>query len=347
MTRISPSRLSAALGLALCSSLFGGAAIAEEEKAPVVIAHRGAPAYLPEHTIAGKAMAYAQGADYLEQDIVLTKDGVPIVLHDITLDAVTDVAAVFPGRARDDGHYYAIDFDLAEIKLLRVQEREKNGKPAFGGRFPRGGATVFRIPTLQEELDLVAGLNVATGRVVGIYPEIKDPAFHRAEGQDISRIVLKVLADNGYEDKDDPFYLQSFDWNEIKRIREELGFKGKLVQLMGENRWNIAPGVDFDALKTPEGLEEIARVADGIGPWVGQLVDDKDGNGTPEPTALAEAAKLKGLLVHAYTFRADQLPEWAGDFDNLMELGTVELKLDGFFTDQPDLAVRFFLGGRR
>lgn len=337
-------RMGAFAAAFLATAFLPVLAHAEGSNAPLVIAHRGAPAYLPEHTLAGKAMAYAQGADYLEQDIVLTKDGVPIVLHDITLDAVTDVADIFPGRAREDGKFYAIDFTLNEIKRLRVHDRQKNGKPAIAGRFPTGGATIFRIPTLQEELDLIAGLNAATGRTVGIYPEIKDPAFHRGEGQDISVIVLKALADNGYEDKDDPFFLQSFDWNEVKRIREELGFKGKLVQLIGENRWGIAPGVDFDAMKTPEGLAEVARVADGVGPWVGQLLDDADGNGTPSATPLFEAAKLKGLLVHAYTFRADQLPEWAGDFDELLGAGTVEVKLDGFFTDQPDLAVRFFLG---
>lgn len=315
-----------------------------QEGRPVVIAHRGASAYLPEHTLAGKAMAHAFGADFIEQDVVLTKDGVPIVMHDITLDATTDVASVFADRAREDGKHYAIDFTLEEIRRLSVMERERDGRPAFEGRYPRGGATTFRVPTLQEELDLIKGLNAATGRMAGIYPEIKSPAFHRAEGQDISAIVLKVLADNGYSGKDDPFFLQSFDWNEVKRIRGELGFKGRLVQLIGENRWGLAPDVDFDHLKTPEGLEEIAGVADGVGPWIGHVLDDRDGNGEAEALELAAIAQDLGLTIHAYTFRADRLPKWAASFDILLKAAVETAKLDGLFTDHADVALSFLNG---
>src|SRR4051812_7315360 len=141
---------------------------------PLVIAHRGASGYLPEHTLAAKAYAHALGADFLEQDIVLTKDNVPIVLHDIWLDTVTDVAARFPERKRTDGRYYAIDFTLAEVKQLRVTERvdPKKGVPVFGKRFPAGKSS-FQISSLEEELQLIQGLNRSTGRAVGIYPELK------------------------------------------------------------------------------------------------------------------------------------------------------------------------------
>ena len=219
----------------------------------IVIAHRGASGYLPEHTLAAKAAAHAMGADYIEQDVVLSKDGVPMVLHDIQIDTVTDVAQVFPERARADGRFYAIDFSLDELKALTVMERaDERGEQVFPGRFPRG-ASSFQIPTLAEEVELIQGMNLSTGREAGIYTEIKAPAWHRAEGQDISRVALGVLADYGYADPDDLVFLQCFDWHETRRIREELGWRGKLIQLLGENAWGEAPDVDYDALRTRKG----------------------------------------------------------------------------------------------
>ena len=156
-----------ALGL-----LAGGLGATAVESRPLVIAHRGASGYLPEHTLAAKAMAHGQGADYIEQDLVLSKDDVPVVLHDVHIDTVTDVAKVFPARKRADGRYYALDFTVAELKRLRVSERfnAKTGARVFPGRFPAGLAE-FRISTLEEELQLIQGLNQCTGRVAGIYPE--------------------------------------------------------------------------------------------------------------------------------------------------------------------------------
>ncbi len=157
-----------------------------------VIAHRGAPGYLPEHTLAGVAMAHAMGADYIEQDVVLSRDGELLVLHDLTLDAVTDVAERFPGRERQDGRFYALDFDLAEIRTLRVHERRRaDGEPAFPGRFARSDVT-FRVPTLREEIALIQGLNRSTGRDVGVYVEPKSPAWHRAEGRDLLAACLST-----------------------------------------------------------------------------------------------------------------------------------------------------------
>src|SRR5947207_6618226 len=133
-------------------------AMAESPK--IIIAHRGASGYLPEHTLAAVAVAHTMGADYLEQDVVLSKDSVPVVLHDIHLDTVTDVARRFPGRKRRDGRFYAIDFTLAELKQLRVTERfnHQTGEPVFKERFPQCQAS-FEIPTLEEELQLIQGLN--------------------------------------------------------------------------------------------------------------------------------------------------------------------------------------------
>ncbi|WP_374629036.1 glycerophosphodiester phosphodiesterase [Pannonibacter indicus] len=316
--------------------LMAGTAMAE----PLVIAHRGASGYLPEHTLAAKALAVGMGADYIEQDVVLTKDGVPIVLHDITLDATTDVAEVFAGRARADGLHYAIDFTLEEIRRLQVLERAgRTGGLAFPGRFPRVkmGLTV---PTLEEEIVFLKGLAQTSGWVLGIYPELKSPAFHRDEGQDLARAVIAVLAAHDLAGADAKVYLQSFDFNEIRRVRQELGYKGKLVQLLGENSWNMAPGTDYDWLKTPEGLAAIAEVADGIGPSLTQVLTDENKDGVAEVTPLVRDAKAFGLAVHPYTLRADRLPPFAPDFGELVRLTVTEAGADGFFTDQPDLGLK-------
>ena len=202
----------------------------------IIIAHRGASGYLPEHTLPAKAMAYAMGADYLEQDVVATRDGQLLVLHDIHLDRVTDVAERFPDRARGDGRFYVRDFDLDEIRTLQVTERlDGAGLPVYPGRFPpRSGR--FRVNTLAEELELVAGLNHATGRKTGVYPEIKRPAWHQADGFDITPAVLDELARHGYETAEDAIFLQCFDGAEVLRIRNELGCKLKLVRRSLETR---------------------------------------------------------------------------------------------------------------
>ena len=321
----------------LVSSMINPALATDKTTDKIVIAHRGASGYLPEHTLPAKALAHGMDVDYIEQDVVLTKDGVPVVLHDHYLDTVTNVAAQFPNRKRDDGRYYAIDFTLAEIKSLIAFERIdlKTGKQVFPNRFPSGAST-FRVPTLEEELELIAGLNKSTGKSIGIYPEIKAPAFHRTEGQDISKIVLETLAKHGYDTKDDPFYVQCFDWNETQRIRNKLGFKGKLIQLIAENAWGESPNVDFDYLRTPKGLVDVAKIADGIGPWIPQVVDN---SGTK--TTLVEDAHKAGLDLHPYTLRADALPAWAESFNDVMQRVVIEAGADGIFSDHPDLAVKF------
>ena len=164
-----------------------------------VIAHRGASGYLPEHTLAAKALAHGMGADFIEQDVVLTADDEAIVLHDIHLDTVTNVASQFPDRARPDGYFYAIDFSLEEIRRLKVHERvsRETRQAVYPQRFP-DRHSIFRVPTLAEEIQLIQGLNKSTGRCAGIFPEIKSPAWHQSEGKDISRIVLEILARHGY-----------------------------------------------------------------------------------------------------------------------------------------------------
>jgi glycerophosphoryl diester phosphodiesterase len=305
---------------------------------PVVIAHRGASGYLPEHTLEAKALAYGLGADYLEQDLVATGDDELIVLHDIHLDRVTDVADRYPDRYRADGRWYARDFSLAEIRGLRVTERldAAGGDAHYPGRFPaRTGP--FRVNTFAEEIALVRGLNVSTGRRVGIYPEIKRPAWHRAEGVDISRLVLETLDALGVTPSSDDVWLQCFDAREIRRLREELETRFRLVQLIGENDWRESD-TDYDRLREPDGLAEIARTAEAIGPWVGQLYR-LDGEGGAHATDLSADARAAGLAVHAYTFRVDDLATGFRDFEQMLRWFVTADLLDGLFTDFPDRAI--------
>jgi glycerophosphoryl diester phosphodiesterase len=325
--------------------ISGGANVAyaqDIQAEKVVIAHRGASGYLPEHTLPAKALAYGMGADYIEQDVVLSKDGVPVILHDIHLDTTTNVATKFPDRKREDGRYYVIDFTLAELKSLTVTERFKadTGKQVYEDRFP-GDFGMFKIPTLEEEIKLIQGLNRSTGRDVGIYPEIKDPAFHRAEGQDISKTVITVLEQWGYNNPASNAFVQCFDWAETKRIRNELKYQGKMVQLLGENRWGAPEGTDYDYLKSAEGVVEMATVVDGIGPWLPQVIEGLSANGTAIMTPTLIAAQRAQLLVHPYTLRAYQLPKWAGDMDIALKAIFDDAGINGIFTDFPDQAVQF------
>jgi glycerophosphoryl diester phosphodiesterase len=308
----------------------------------VIIAHRGASGYLPEHTVEAVAMAYAHGADFIEQDVVLSKDGVPVVIHDRQIDTVTDVASRFPGRARPDGRYYAIDFTLAELKQLRASERfdPKTGAAVFPKRFPvRQGS--FSIPTFEQELQLIQGLNRSTGKNTGVYPEVKSPAWHRQEGQDISKVVLEVLGRYGYRTREDNFYLQCFDFEEVRRIRRELGFKGKLIQLLSEDT-KEDPTV-YSRLITREGLAEVAAVADGIGPSLKLIVTGRSGSELKVTDLAANAHALK-LEIHPYTFRADALPEYASSLEELFTVFFERIKVDGAFTDHADRGVSFLRG---
>lgn len=302
------------------------------EAAPIVIAHRGASGYLPEHTLAAKALAHGQGADFIEQDIVLTRDDVPIVVHDIQLDTVSDVAEVFPGRARKDGRFYAIDFTLDEVRRLRVRERRdpRTGRQVYPDRFPTTTDAAMGISTLDEELHFLAGLNRSTGRRTGVYPEIKEPAWHRREGHDVSPIVLAVLRRHGFATKSDRCFVQCFDADEVRRIRHELGWEGGLVQLLKDAPKDAAA----DPLLVAGALATLAETADGIGPPIGRVFDAEG-----RPTGLVAAAHAVGLVVHPYTFRIDQLPSFAGSADAAMHGLVVTAAVDGLFTDFPDVCV--------
>ena len=301
---------------------------------PVIIAHRGASGHLPEHTVQAKALAFAAGADYLEQDLVATRDDQLVVLHDIYLDRVTNVADTFPDRARKDGRYYVRDFDLDEVLSLIVNERvDAAGRQVFPERQSFSTAE-FRVHTFERELALVRTLRESTGREVGIYPEIKAPAWHRREGVDISRLVLDALRKADYEEASDAVYLQCFDAAELRRVRHDLGSRLKLVQLIGEDDWGEAPTL-YPPLRTSEGLRELARTVDGIGPWVNQLYGLSSRGEGILPTDIVAEAHAQGLAVHPYTFRRDALPEGFGTFDEMVAFFVRELPVDGLFTDFP------------
>ena len=205
-----------------------------------VIAHRGASGYLSEHTLPAYALGYGQGAHWIEPDLVLTADGVPIALHDVTLDRTTNVAETFAGRAREDGLHYAQDFTYAEISRLRVVE-------ARPGRYPYA---MFRVPTLADVLELVQGLNRTTGRRVGIYPELKSPAAQPA----LAAKTLHVL-----EGANLPIFLQSFDAEALAALDTDL----PRIQLLGELE-RIADST----------LDAMAEYAVGIGAFKGLLFHD-------------------------------------------------------------------------
>jgi glycerophosphoryl diester phosphodiesterase len=312
---------------------------------PIVIAHRGASGYLPEHSLAAKALAHAMGANFLEQDVVLTRDGTAIVLHDIHLDSTTDVAQRFPDRARSDGRFYAIDFDLPEIRQLRLHERThldaaRLGSAVYPQRFPAEHA-LFQIPTLAEEVAMLAGLDHSRGCRTGLYVELKAPHWHRKQGLDLPAAVLEVLEQSGYSDRPEQVYLQCFDDQTLQQLHRELKTPLPMIQLIGENSWGEDSQVDYDYLRTPAGLDYIASYAQGIGPFLAHIYLGKTASGRAQLSPLVELAQARGLQVHPYTFRRDELPGDIGSFEELLDIFLGQAGVDGLFTDFPDLVVEY------
>ncbi len=332
-----------AMSLMVSAALAPSHSSAQSATDKVVVAHRGASGYLPEHTLPAKAMAYAMGADYVEQDVVMTKDDQLIVIHDITLDRTTDVADKFVARARSDGHYYAVDFSLAEILTLNVTEGfgVSNGEKVsnYPTRFPVGGS-IFKVHTLAQEIELVQGLNHSTGKNVGIYPEIKSPAFHHSEGKDLSTAVVSMLKEYGYTSKNDNVFVQTFEFDELMRLHDEvlpaLGVQLKLVQLLeggSDNAW----------MQTEDGIKRIAQYADGLGPEKSMIIDRRSTEDNLIISDLVKYAHDNGMQVHPYTFRLDpgQLPAHAYSFEQMLEQFYFKANVDGVFTDFPDRAVTY------
>lgn len=294
----------------------------------VVIGHRGASGYLPEHTLEAYAVAHAMGADYVEPDLVMTKDGQFICLHDIYLEPTTDVEDVFPDRHRRDGHWYAADFTLAEVRDLRVHERcRESGDPYFPGRFPVG-LSQFAIPTFAEMIELIQGLNGSTGRSVGISPEIKKPSWHTSEGLPMEGALLDLLDRYGYRGPDANIFVQSFESGSLTRLRFDLGSEIPLLQAISAS-WAYAN------MWTEQGLDDIAAYANAIGPSKAIIETN------PE---FVEWAHARGLTVYPYTFRDDDLPAKYASLEDEIRAFFFVYDVDGLFTDFPDVAADVLLG---
>ena len=297
---------------------------------PAIIAHRGACGYLPEHTLPAVELAHTFSADFIEQDVVLTLDNVPLVLHDVTLELTTNVAALFPGRHRNDGLFYAIDFTLEEIKTLSAHERTDSlGNPVFPGRY-LGMGVEFKIPTLAEEIETVDLLNEVSGKRTGVYIELKRPEFHEQEGVDIYHAVLDVLTVFNRVGENAETVIQCFDPETLKRFAHEGIFKGPLVQLIHTESITNWRG-DFEAMHTMSGLKEVAKYAHGIGPDV-NLLENMSGG----PSEMVVAAKKLGLFLHPYTLRADSGSIPGVNFRALHKKLFIDLEVDGAFTDFAD-----------
>jgi len=312
---------------------------------PLVIGHRGAAGHRPEHTLASYSLAIDYGVDFIEPDLVSTKDGVLIARHENDISGTTDVAQKFPARRasktidgkRIDG-YFTEDFTLAEIKTLRAKERLPRRNQGWNG--------VYEIPTLQEVIDLAKRRSQDTGRVIGIYPETKHPSYFRLIGLALEQPLIKVLAANGYNDANAPVFIQSFEVANLKDLSKLT--KVRLVQLMEEASQQpydfIVTGDrrTYGDLMTPAGLAAIAAYANGIGPFKRSIVPQGADKALLAPTSLVDDAHKAGLVVHPYTFRDE--PEFlAADYalDPVREyLQFFRLGVDGVFSDFGDTAVR-------
>jgi glycerophosphoryl diester phosphodiesterase len=313
---------------------------------PLLIAHRGASGYRPEHTLASYELAIAMGADFIEPDLVCTRDGVLIARHENDISETTDVAdrPEFAARraTKDiDGlriiGWFSEDFTLAEIKTLRARERLPFRTQDFNGR--------FEVPTLQEVLERARRATAEAGRTIGVYPETKKPSYFRSLGLPLEEPLLDALTAAGYRGREAPVYIQSFEVGNLQELRRRTDLPLiQLLEVAGRPRdFTLAgDGRTYQDLAAPAGLAEIAEYADGIGPNK-RLIVPVDGEGRLQaPTSLVDDAHRAGLLVHPWTFRSDNpflAAEYGGDpageYRQFFGLG-----VDGLFSDFPDVAAR-------
>jgi len=316
------------------------------ENAPLVIGHRGgATGYLPEHTLVNYALGIALGADFVEPDLVATKDGHLIARHEPNLIATTNVKDLpqFEGRkrfavidgAKEEG-FFASDFTLAEIKQLRAVQQSGERDQSFNGE--------YQIPTLEEIIAFVKRKSAEEGRRIGIYPETKHPTYHQSIGLPLEDRLLAVLSKAGWNHRNAPVFIQSFETANLRYLRKKTSVR--LVQLVDADDvapdgtitfappfdkpydWVVSGRADlFAYLLTPAGLDEVRTYADGIGPWKPYLISavciqidaggacvDNNGDGRVneadrkllKPTEVVANAHARGLLVHPYTFRNEQ-----------------------------------------
>jgi glycerophosphoryl diester phosphodiesterase len=342
------------------------------ERRALVIGHRGAHGYLPAHTLEGYSLAIELGADYIEPDLVATKDGHLIASHEPNLIATTDVASrpEFASRRRTaivdgvpDTGFFASDFTLAEIKRLRRVQDFAERPQQFNGK--------FEVPTFEEVIALAKRKSEEKGRVIGIYPETKHPTYHKSIGLPLEKRLIDALARAGWNRRDAPVFIQSFEQSNLKELRKMTPVR--LVQLVDANDVNPDGTLDFTApfdrpfdwtasgdprllartfefFATDAGLREIKTYADGIGPWkryiVSTVAAGLPGPGEASlkllpPNDLIQRAHKAGLLIHTWTFRNEQrrlVSDYAGNPVNEY-LQFYRLGIDGVFSDFADTAV--------
>ncbi len=310
---------------------------------PDVAAHRGSCGFLPEHTLEGMAFAYAAGADYIEQDVVMTRDGVLVVLHDHTLETTTDVARRFPGRQRPDGSYYAIDFTLEEIRSLRVTERFKpsTGLAVFPDRFPVDSGIDFRVPTLHEALELIQGLNKSTGQYRMPYVEVKEPAFFEREGKPIMQATIDMLTEHGWNSPESGAILQCFDFEATRGARAK-GWKGELCMLVTLDGQRLTDDrARQEWMLSPEGIREISRFATIYAPWFSLMAEPREEGQGYRINDLCEEARRHGMKVHSWTHRRDAPLKGFASSRQVLDAAFKELRLDGLFSDFPGEVVEY------
>src|SRR4249920_2362243 len=367
-----------ALAAALIASSISPVYAHDDEgfRKPLVIGHRGAHGYLPAHTLEGYALAIELGADYIEPDLVATKDGHLIASHEPNLITTTDVAShpEFASRRRtvvvdgaSDTGFFASDFTLAEIKRLRRVQDFADRPQQFNGK--------FEVPTFEEVIELAKRKSKEKGRVIGIYPETKHPTYHKSIGLPLERRLVDALARAGWNRRDAPVFIQSFEQSNLKELRKMTSVR--LVQLVDANDVNPDGSLDYTApfdrpfdwtasgdprllartfgfFATDAGLREIKTYADGIGPWKRYIVSSVPVPGSTAPGEasrravvppvnpnLVERAHRTGLIVHTWTFRNEQkrlLADYAGNPVNEY-LVFYRLGIDGVFSDFTDTAV--------
>ncbi|MBX7265128.1 glycerophosphodiester phosphodiesterase [Micromonospora sp. Llam7] len=323
---------------------------------PIVIGHRGASGYRPEHTLEAYRLAIRMGADYIEPDLVATADGVLVARHENEISGTTDVAArpEFAGRRAtktiDGGSvtgWFTEDFTLAELRTLRAKERLPQVRvtnTAFDGQ--------FQVPTFQEVIDLARVEGKARGRVIGVYPETKHPTYFASIGLPLEEPLVEVLRRNKMTRRNAPVIIQSFETANLRRLDRMVDVR--LAQLLNAagRPYDFTVAGDtrtYRDLATPAGLRWISRYADGIGVHKDLIVPRNSAGGLLAPTTLVRDAHREKLVVHAWTFRAENQflpvdfrigtdPNARGDIQSEYEL-FYRLGLDGVFTDHPDTAV--------
>lgn len=325
----------------------------------IVIGHRGASGYVPEHTLGSYALAITMGADYVEPDLVMTKDGHLVARHENYISMTTDVAKhpEFESRRRTqtvDGEeltgWFTEDFTLEELKTLRAVERIPEIRP---GNARMDGS--FQIPTFEEIIHLVKGMQKSQNRIIGIYPEIKHSTHFKQIGLAMEQLVVQTFLKNGYWRRTDPVYIQSFEVSNLQELSKITLLK--LLQLYDEKPLQpydqvvLGTNLTYGDMATAEGLKEVSKYAYAVGPDKSYIIPRDENNRLGKVTSFVTDAHAANLRVHPYTFRAennflpaefqseDASPGAIGNFDEELK-AYFAAGVDGLFSDQPDRAVR-------